>query len=174
MKTLIFPGFSLKNKDWAYEMKKSLDSKLSTEVVEWEHWTSGNTDFASWSEWLEKETPRVLKQIGDGQVNVLAKSIGTLVIMNILKMKPNLINKLFICGIPLNDIKENDKLLYKILNYFPGEKIICIQNENDNHGSFSEAKKFLNSINSNIKIISKPRDDHDYPYSEEFINFLSE
>lgn len=173
MKTLIFPGFSLKNKDWACEMKKSLDSKFSTEVVEWEHWTSGNTNFANWNEWLEKETPRVLSQIGEEQVNILAKSIGTLIAMNILKMKPNLINKLFICGIPLNDIEDNDKLSYKILKGFSQERIICIQNENDNHGSFSEANKFLDSINPTIKIISKPRDDHDYPYPEEFINFLS-
>ncbi|KKR10140.1 MAG: hypothetical protein A3D24_01565 [Candidatus Blackburnbacteria bacterium RIFCSPHIGHO2_02_FULL_39_13] len=173
MKTLIFPGFSLKNKDWAYEMKKAINHKLLAEVVEWEHWISGNTHFANWSEWIEKEIPRVLRQIEDEQVNILAKSIGTLVAMNILKTKPNLINKLFICGIPLNDIEENDKLLYKALKDFPQEKIICIQNENDNHGSFTEAKKFLDSINPNIKIISKPRDDHDYPYPEEFISFFS-
>lgn len=173
MKILIFPGFSLKNKDWAYEMKKALDPKLQTEVVEWEHWSSGNTDFANWNEWLEKETPRVLSQIGKEQFNILAKSIGTLVAMDILKMKPNLINKLFICGIPLNDIEENDKGSYKMLKNFPQEKVICVQNENDNHGSFSETKEFLCSINPNIKIISKSRDDHDYPYPKEFINFLS-
>lgn len=174
MKTLIFPGFSLKNKDWAYEMKKALDSKLQTEVVEWEHWTSGRTDFANWTEWVEKEKPRVLRQIGETQVNILAKSIGTLIAMNILKTKPNLINKLFISGIPLNDIEENDKESYKVLRDFPNDRTICIQNENDNHGSFDETKKFLDFINPNIKIISKPRDDHDYPYPQEFINFFSE
>ncbi len=174
MKTLIFPGFSLKNKDWAYEMKKDLNPNFPSEVVEWEHWTSGNTDFANWTEWLEKETPKVLMEIGDEQINVLAKSIGTLVAMNILKTKPNQINKLFICGIPLNDIEKDDKLSYKVLKDFPREKIVCIQNENDNHGSFNEAKKFLDSINPNIKIISKPRNDHDYPYPKEFINFLGE
>lgn len=172
MKTLILPGFSTKNKDWAYEMKKIIESKFSIEVIEWGHWSTGNIDFANWNEWIENEIPRVLNQFKGEKVNILAKSIGTLVVMNILKLKPNVANKLFICGIPLHDIEETDKLKYKFLKNFSKDKIICIQNENDNHGTYEEVRAFLNEINPEIKIISKPRDNHEYPYPEEFINFL--
>lgn len=174
MKTLIFPGFSIKNKDWAYEMKIILEPKFQVEVVEWEHWSTGNTDFANWNEWIEKEIPRVLNQIQGEKVNILAKSIGTLMTMNILKVNPNIINKLFICGIPLHDIDKTDKLKYKFLINFPKDRLICIQNKNDNHGAYEEVKTFLNEINPEIKIITKPRDDHDYPYPEDFINFLAD
>lgn len=174
MKTFILPGFSLKNKDWAYQVKESLEQKLQVEVIEWEHWTTGDANFANWSEWLEKETPRVLKQFGEEQVNILAKSIGTLVAMNVLKTKPNAVNKIFLNGIPLNDIEDNDKLAYEILKEIPEEKIMLIQNENDNHGNYSEAEKFVHSINPKIKVVSKPRDDHDYPYPKEFTEFFSQ
>lgn len=174
MKTIILPGFSIKNKDWASEMKKILVSKFQVEVVDWEHWSTGNTDFANWNEWTEKEIPRVLNQIQGEKVNILAKSIGTLMAMNILELKSNIVNKLFICGIPLHDIDETDKLKYKSLKNFPNDKLICIQNKNDNHGTYEDVKVFLSNINSEIKIISKPRDNHDYPYPEEFINFLAD
>lgn len=172
MKTLILPGFSVKNKDWAYEVKNKISPKFLTEIVEWEHWTIKDTSFANWQEWLDNEIPRVLNQIKEDKVNILAKSIGTLIAVNVLKEKPNLINKLFICGIPLRDMEATDKENYKVLKDFPVDKIMCIQNENDNHGSFVEAEGFLHSINPKIKIISKPRDDHNYPYPEEFVVFL--
>jgi pimeloyl-ACP methyl ester carboxylesterase len=174
MRTFILPGFSLKNRDWAYQIKEALVSKLPVEVVEWEHWNSGNTDFASWAEWLKRETSRVLNQIGEEKVNILAKSAGTLVAMNVLKTKPSLINKLLLCGIPIRDVSEGDKVMYEMLKNFSGDKVICIQNENDNHGNFREVKEFLDSINPEIEIVSKPRDDHEYPYPDEFMKFLSE
>lgn len=172
MKTLILPGFSTKNKDWANEMKKILELKFFVEVIEWEHWSTGNTDFDNWNEWIEQETPKVLNRVQGEKVNILAKSIGTLMAMNILKIKPNVVNKLFICGIPLHDIQKTDRLKYKSLRNFPKDKVICIQNINDSHGTYEEVKTFLNEIDSEVKIISKPRGDHDYPYPKVFINFL--
>lgn len=47
MKTLILPGFSIKNKDWANETKKILEIRFFTEVFEWEHWSTGDTDFTN-------------------------------------------------------------------------------------------------------------------------------
>ncbi|HEX6976861.1 MAG TPA: alpha/beta family hydrolase [Patescibacteria group bacterium] len=172
MKTMILPGFSIKNKDWAYETKKALEPEIPAEVVEWDHWTTNNTSFADWGEWMKVEVSRVAKKMEGEKLNILAKSIGTAVAMNILKTNPNTVNKLVLCGIPLRDLGEEEKKSYQILKTFPDNNFICIQNEQDNHGSFEEIREFLHSINPNLKVISKPADTHDYPYSEEFTNAL--
>ena len=40
MKTIILPGYSLRNKEWAYEVKDNLDLEHEVIVHEWEHWPS--------------------------------------------------------------------------------------------------------------------------------------
>lgn len=165
MKTFILPGFSPKNKDWAYQTKESLVSKFPTEVIDWKHWKDeGEFD-------LQYETKEVIHKIGNEEVNIISKSIGTWVLVHILNNIK--VNKVILCGLPLNDLSnQEEKDKYKILGNLDPEKILCIQNENDNHGSFADVEKFIHTINPKIKVISKPRDDHDYPYVEEFEGFL--
>jgi pimeloyl-ACP methyl ester carboxylesterase len=169
MYTLILPGFSPKNKDWALDTKSKLQTLGVTQIIFWEHWQTGNAE----PEWIVKETKKILNDIGDRKINIIAKSIGTLVAMYILNQNPNLINKLILCGIPMGDLAMGDDIHYQSLSKFPKKRLLCIQNENDDHGSFLQVKKFMESIDPEIKVISKARSDHEYPYAEDFQNFLT-
>lgn len=93
--------------------------------------------------------------------------------MVVLKLKPELINKIILCGIPIRDFLKGDEKYFEPLKKFPSDKILCIQNKDDNNGSYEEVDKFLHSLNPNLKIISQPRSDHEYPYLDEFVDFLS-
>lgn len=192
MTTLILPGYSLKNKDWAEETKRQLVLELPKKsclfratressfsrsqsgirgtlvrVAYWSHWETGQTE----DNWVEKETDKIINNLQSERVNLLAKSIGTMVAMVVLRRKPEMVNKLILCGIPINDFLPGNEKYYEVLRDFPAENILCIQNKDDNHGSYDGVEKFVHSINPAIKIISKDRADHEYPYSEDFIVF---
>lgn len=168
MRTIILPGYSIKNKDWAEAVKKDLEPEVPVEVFYWKHWTEPDAP----KDW-EAESNKVVSLAEGGELNILAKSIGTYVAMMVLARGAK-VNKLILCGVPVLDFQKGDDKLYGVLKDFPAENILCIQNENDNHGSFAEVEKFLHSINPEIKIVSKPRDGHEYYYSEDFKQFLSE
>lgn len=171
METIILPGFSPKNKGWAYSMKMDLEPDFPCRVIEWGHWYKASEGSAV-KAWLDRESAKVIKAIDGKVVNVLAKSIGTFVIVNILLSERRLVNKLILCGIPLKDIEERYKYMYQVLTGFNSSNLLCIQNENDPHTSAKALEEFLDTINPEIKVFSKPREDHEYPYSSDFINFL--
>jgi len=166
MDTLIVPGFSLKNKDWSEEVQRNL-MPINSRIHYWSHWETGQAE----DSWVGKETKEIISH-ENLIINIIAKSIGTLVAMKILKLKLKLINRIILCGIPLNDFHPGDKEFYEALKLLDEKNILCIQNENDNHGTFFDVEKFVHAINPNIKIISKPRSDHEYPYFEDFAVFL--
>jgi len=169
-KTLILPGFSLKNKDWAESIQKELSGNFDCEVVYWSHWEGDN----KWTEgWIEKEAQKIVENNSE-PIDIIAKSIGTAVTAFVIKKKPELIKKLILCGIPLNDLDPGEETLYDSLKVLTSNNILCIQNEKDPHGSFDQVKKILFTINPTIKIVKKGRDDHEYPYSQDFIQFLQE
>lgn len=169
MKTLILPGFSPKNKEWALDTKSYLDKmNEEVEVIAWKHWEQGSTEEG----WIEREADRILNSISGVSVNIIAKSIGTVVTMVILKSHPELINKLILCGIPLRDLQVQDKVYYEPLKVFPAHSLLCLQNEADNHGGYREVLEFVHSLNPSIHIKSCARTDHEYPYPEIFTSFL--
>lgn len=164
-KLLILPGFSLKNKDWAEQTQKDLRGQFPTEVVYWQHWTTGEPE----PDWLQKEADRI-KEIANGQqTNILAKSIAT-AIAGILTP---IAGKIILCGIPINDFLPGTEELYLPFKIFPAERVLCFQNYNDPHGSFAQAQQFLSTLNPAIKLIKKSRSDHEYLYSPDFLRFLS-
>ena len=168
MLTLILPGFSVQNKDWALETSKKLKLDHEVRPVLWEHW--GNPDMP----FDPKDKATELVEVAmDDSINIVAKSIGTLVACYIIQIVPDRVRKLVLCGIPLNDLTEEDKEAERIaLKNFPAEKIVCFQNEDDPHAGYQGIKDFLGKINANIKIVSKSRSDHEYPYFAEFEAFL--
>lgn len=168
MKILILPGYSLKNKIWAEELKNELGLGDKIQIAYWEHWETGS----STDDWLNAEAQKIINGLIT-PVNIIAHSAGTLVAMKVLKSKAHLINKIILCGIPVNDFLPGDQNLYEALNLLKPENILCVQNENDNHGSFLQAEKIIHAINSNIQIISQPRSDHLYSYPTEFQEFLA-
>ena len=169
MKTIILPGFSLKNKDWLDNIYGRLIEVVPSKAIEWAHWRTGKAE----TRWIEKEAKEISLTI-QGPINIIAKSIGTAVATTVLKLKPDYINKIILCGVPINDFIKGDEKYYKSLKTFPQEKFICFQNEADNHGGYKEVERFLHSLNHNLLIVSKPRSDHEYPYPNDFIDFLTE
>ncbi len=163
------PGGSIKNKDWAITTSKNLNLGHEVRPVLWEHWDNPDMPFDP------KDKARELVEVAmDDSVNIVAKSIGTLVACYIISTIPSRVEKLILCGIPLNDLTEEDREAERAaLKNFPADKIICFQNEDDPHASFLEVKDFLGKINSKIRVISKDRADHEYPYYSEFQGFLA-
>lgn len=163
------PGGSIKNKDWAITTSKNLNLGHEVRPVLWEHWDNPEMPFDP------KDKARELVEVAmDDSVNIVAKSIGTLVACYIISTIPSRVEKLILCGIPLNDLTEEDREAERAaLKNFPAENIICFQNEDDPHASFLEVKDFLGKINSEIRVISKDRADHGYPYYSEFQGFLA-
>lgn len=171
MKYFILPGFSEKNKEWAYEIKTELDTNgVENAVVEWEHWTSGvesDFDFAH-------EGEKIVKEIGDTQVGIIAKSVGSILATKLLKSIPGKISKLALMGIPLKSLTENDKSGFSFLKDFPAENIKIFQNSQDPYGSFKEVREFIGGINEEIEVVMLLRDDHHYPVNEVLLNFVKE
>jgi predicted alpha/beta hydrolase family esterase len=169
MKTLILPGFSIKNKEWAEQTQRELSKKFNCEVVYWKHWETGQKE----DHWIEKEAVKIIEDNKE-PINIIAKSIGTAVVMFVIKKTPNLIHKIILCGIPLNDLEPGEENIYEVLRTLQPKTILCIQNDSDPHGGFQEVEKIIHSIEPSINIISKQRDDHEYPYTDDFIQFIQD
>lgn len=166
MKTIVLPGYSLKNKDWAYEVKNKLHG-FNIEVCEWEHWKNPEIKFSP-----KNEVEKIKKIVGEGQVNIIAKSIGTLVAATFIGESAHRLNKVVLCGICINDLNEDELHRFGVLADLDPKKIVVYQNSEDSHGSFEEVRKFLSQINPNILIVEKAGSSHDYPYYEDFEKFL--
>jgi hypothetical protein len=167
MRTIIISGFSEKNRAWALEGAQKLNIPES-DIHVWKHWETGNaSDFSR-----ENEREAVKKLIDENIVNIIAKSIGTLVASLVLKDIPMKINKMAFCGIPFNDLSPSDKSEYLALAKFNKENIICFQNQSDPHGSYDQVRAFLAESGLNIPLSPTPRSDHEYPFWEEIGRFL--
>lgn len=166
MKTIVLPGYSLHNKDWALDVKKRLSFKQSVLVHEWTHWRLGGTLRP------KHEIAGILKEIGRDKVNIVAKSVGTMVTMLILPQIAGKINKIILCGIP-SVSEERKRLFAASLSGFDPKNIIVLQNTKDPFASHEEVKKFMRFVNPKIKVIEKSGSGHNYPYFEDFRKFLS-
>jgi pimeloyl-ACP methyl ester carboxylesterase len=166
MVTIVFPGFSEKNRDWVIETANKLSFNYDSRPVFWDHWTDPSKKFD-----IPKKVDQLLKIIKKDSINLVAKSIGTLVASEVLMVDPIRVSKVILCGIPLNDLNEAEKEKIKdSLKHFPHDRVICFQNREDPHGSYEQVVKFFED--TEIKIVPKERDDHEYPYFDEFESFL--
>ncbi|MDP2684038.1 MAG: alpha/beta hydrolase [bacterium] len=167
MNTIVLPGYSNKNKEWLDELRQKADIK-PLDTIEWDHWKNENPN----SNWVKLEVAKIINTYRNEKINVVAKSLGTLIAMKILNQKFEMFNKIILCGIPVNDFKPGDEGMYDVLDKLLPNKVICIQNDNDPHGNLGQIRKFLNSVNPDIQLISKESSDHNYPYYEDFRSFL--
>lgn len=132
----------------------------------WDHWDDSAKKFDPMA-----KAQLIAKHTKGDKINIIAKSIGSLVASYVIKQIPEQINKVIVCGIPINDIQDVEKIEIKeALRGMDKDKLICYQNVEDPHGFFSDVKEF---IPEGIKLISEPRDDHHYPYYIEFNRFLN-
>lgn len=166
MKVIILPGYSPRNKEWAYEIKEELEPNHEVIVHEWKHWREGSFS-------LKGELNAIGKKIAKDKVGIIAKSVGTRVCMNLIPQSNDLIEKIILCGIPVKGDSKTAKDIYSFgLSNMDSSKVVVFQNTKDPFADFNEIRKFIGSINKNIKVIEKPRRDHHYPYSDDFIGYL--
>lgn len=175
MKTVILPGYSPHNRDWAIELKKDMDLGHEILVHEWRHWppahrASGPVG-AGFS--VPREVKSILGKVGNEKVNIIAKSVGTRVAMHLVAKIPEQINKVILCGVPSKGESDTAKKTYsKGLSLLSPTQVMVFQNTKDPFASYSDIKKFIGKLNPKINIVEKSRSDHHYPYSEDFQKFL--
>jgi len=161
MVTFILPGYSIKNKEWLEETAKNVKLDGQIRPVYWDHWDDPDQKFNA------KEKAGLIERHSKGeQINIIAKSIGTLVAAEIISKLPNQINKVILCGIPVNDLNEREIEIIKKAASSLGENVLIIQNDEDPHGAFNQIKNFGNTI-------SKTSNNHEYLYFEDFQKFLT-
>jgi len=166
MITFILPGYSSGNKDWADEVAKNLKLEGQIRPIYWDHWEDESQTFKP-----KEKVDLIIRHSKGESINIIAKSVGTLVAALVTKEIPDQIGKIILCGIPtVSD--ERLKIFKEAFGNFSSEKIIVFQNKKDPLGSFNEVKEFMTRVNPKINVISKPRSDHHYPYYEEFELFL--
>ncbi|TEU01706.1 hypothetical protein E3I18_02455, partial [Candidatus Woesebacteria bacterium] len=105
MKTIIFPGYSPRNKDWALDVQKQMDLDHEVLVHEWKHWIKGSFS-------IRKELDEIIKKIGKEKINIIAKSVGARVVMKLIPEMKDQINKVILCGITTKFTSEVAKKLY--------------------------------------------------------------
>lgn len=170
MKTIILPGYSPRNKEWAEEIKSDLGPEIEVAIHEWEHWQKDKVSSLS----ISREKDKILKNIGDEKVNIIAKSVGIKVLMHLLPNIKYQIKKVIICGIPLNLQSEKPKvLLRKGINLLSPSRVVVLQNEKDPMANYEVIEGFIHSIDRKIEVKKMPRSDHHYPYFDEFKDLLT-
>lgn len=164
MQTLILPGFSVKNKAWCDEIADNLEFEEIIRPIYWDHWDDESQKFDA------KEKAALIARHTKGEkINIIAKSIGTLVASHVIQKIPDQVNKIIFCGIPVNDLTEIDIDVIKKAISQSKDKILVIQNSNDPQGTYAQIKDF----EVDFKLIEKPSYNHEYPYYEEFNNYLT-
>ena len=166
MITFILPGYSPRNKEWADEVAKNLKLEGQIRPIYWDHWEDESQTFKP------KEKAELIIRHSKGEtMNMVAKSVGTLVAALIAKEIPSQVNKVILCGIPTVS-EERLKIFREAFSNFPPEKIIVFQNKKDPFATDIEVKEYMKKVNPKIKVVSKERSGHNYPYYEEFNNYL--
>lgn len=167
MITFILPGYSSKNKDWADEVAKNLKLAGQVRPVYWDHWEDESQTFKP-----KEKAELIIRHSKGNSINIIAKSVGTLVAALIAKEIPEKIEKIILCGIPTVS-EDRLKISREAFANFPPEKIIVFQNQKDPFATDSEVIEFMKKVNPKIVVNSMARTGHHYPYYEEFQKFLS-
>ena len=165
VKTIVLPGYSPKNKEWADEVAKKLDLGHKVIVHNWKHWKDGG------SMSIKYEMEKIKEELGEDDFNIIGKSVGARITVRVLSELNEQVDKVILCGVA--SISEDTKKAYeKALTDFPSEKIIVFQNTKDPFVPCQEVKKFIQGVNPKIKVIEKRGSEHHYPYYEDFQTFL--
>lgn len=165
MTTLFLPGYSLQNKQWLEETVAQLP-QISFTPIHWAHWQTGESDISSFN--FPQEVSRLVSQ-ATGPVNILAKSIGTVVSAKAINSHQLSIHKVVFCGLPFKNVVDTQNEIITMLANFDPQNILFIQNTQDPAGPASELIKWLPK---QYQLITPESDLHHYPYPQLFSQFL--
>lgn len=162
MKTIILPGYSPHNHEWAEDIAAELPEAV---VHVWGHWRPGGSfDGAA-------ETAAVLGEIDPGGANLLAKSVGCRVAAAVVGRAPGRVGKLLLCGIPGlgADLRAD---LAEALAALPAERVLVVQNRADPYAPCEQVRAMIREIAPQVVVLEREREDHHYPYPGDFRAFL--
>lgn len=174
MKVIFLPGYSLHNQGEMNEVSEYLVSQgLSVNKIEWEHWLEPDRVWDLRSE-VDKVSQKIAESSEEGLI-LIAKSIGTLVAVNLLKMiNKSVLKKVVLMGIPANDLSSDEKASYKeVLLELAEGKVVVMQNELDNHGIAADVVKMLDGVSLQMVIVPGVSD-HRYNYPEDIYKLVSD
>lgn len=166
MKTVILPGYSPRNKEWAVKVAENLDLLQEIRPVFWDHWEDPDKHLKP-----KQKSQDIIDILQGDSTNIVAKSVGTLVAAYVVEAIPHRIHRVILCGIP-SVSSQRLEIFQKAFRQFPAEKVIVFQNEKDPFATYAEVKEFMAAVNPDIVVIKKPAHNHDYPYFEDFEKFL--
>lgn len=165
MTTIILPGYSLHNKDWADESAKLLSD---SNVFYWKHWKLNSPISIS----VSSPPSKFIELIKEEKINILAKSVGTYVASKIISTYPRKINKVILCGIPITNLLKNDIVYKRAFNSAKSENLIIFQNDKDPLGQGEAVKQIIKNMDFNFEVLINSRSDHNYPFYNDFKKFL--
>ncbi len=162
MLTIVLPGRSPLNSKWLDEIEKEMGSELELYLHRWRAWENGvEFDF-------DLEIKQILEVIQEEEkVNFIAKSIGTKVLSKLIPEVQTRVNKIILCGIPIDPFNY-----YKLLTDYTKENLLIIQNSKDPYVPYRAVSIYLKLINSKVNLVERNSNTHDYPYYEIFKNWL--
>ena len=101
---IILPGYSPHNKDWAIDVRENLikETKGTIIIHEWSHWNKGSFS-------LKKELDRIITEIGSDKTDIIAKSVGVAVAMDLIPRIASQVGKVIFCGIAIIDGEGREK-----------------------------------------------------------------
>jgi len=171
MHIIYLAGNSLNNKTWIEEIKSKFDKISDGEILQYNHWQSGE----KWIN-LQKESDKLAELVKDKtDYFIFAKSIGSiLALKNIFEGKLNP-KKMVICGLPYRAGKEEFKEIDGCLKNLKIPTIF-IQNEFDPVYSHEDLKNVLdNNSPADFQLINNSGNDtHDYLDYENLLKIVTE
>lgn len=162
MKTIILPGYSPRNREWADDLAAAIPG---AEVHPWPHWNTGGSLDAA------RELASILRRIGGETVHLLAKSVGCGIALRVVLHDPGRVSRLILCGLPGISAEARAGLAGAAAVLAP-ERILVVQNRADPYAACAEVKKIVQNLAPGIRVTEGDRDDHHYPYHEIFTAFL--
>lgn len=162
MLTVVLPGLSKTNITWLRQLQSKLKVPGELYCHEWKTWSTNerfNYDY---------EVGTILRKLKNHkEVNFIAKSIGTKVLMKIIPHIKTKIKKVVLCGIPIDPIAYYSGM--KLIN---PKNLLIIQNSRDPYMPYALIKVYLYLVNKNITVVEQKSNTHDYPYYNIFRDWI--
>ncbi len=165
---LVLPGFSAHNQVWLEKISVGLESLGEVIAIPWQHWQADQTP----ADWQETELKRIEARIGNKPIVIVAKSIGTFLAARLLGNFGDQVEKLVLCGLPLNDIDSEQHPVYRHLEKLSPNKVLVLQNNHDPHGSDGQVRKLFQKLNLKHQVTTCEGDTHEYIYPHHIVSFL--
>ena len=151
---LILGGYSKINLNWIENMNEIFSENYNTHIVKYDNW------FNELDMNYDIEIEKIYKLIKENNItNIIAKSIGIYLIVELLKKYPIKINNIIFIGYPLKVLQEkNIDITYDIVAINKKYTLFFIEQENDILCSYNELINLFKDINA-IKVNGS---DHSY------------